>query len=130
MILFNNDDFDGVLDKEQPPKYNGDKPSFPVRDFMLEKKSAKVLNDENNNKADAACGSQDEKNFNLEYMAKYGTDLSFRRKVVWTNAIGFLVLHLAGVYGIYLSFTEAKLLTTIWSKYLNVFILLLLGVYL
>lgn len=41
----------------------------------------------------------------------------YKRKIVWFNAIGFLIFHLAALYGGFLTLTQAKLLTTIWSKY-------------
>lgn len=40
----------------------------------------------------------------------------FQMQIVWFNALGFLALHIAAVYGLYLVVTSAKLLTTIWSK--------------
>lgn len=46
---------------------------------------------------------------------KGGTDFSFNRKIVWKNAIGFLFLHLAALYGLYLCFF-AHWLTIVWSK--------------
>lgn len=50
-------------------------------------------------------------------MAKeIGTDYNFKRQIVWFNAIGFLVLHLCGCYGVYLMFTRAKILTTIYGE--------------
>ncbi|KAJ8960527.1 hypothetical protein NQ318_013815, partial [Aromia moschata] len=36
--------------------------------------------------------------------AEIGTDYSFKRKIVWKNALGFLVLHLGALYGAYLAF--------------------------
>lgn len=45
-----------------------------------------------------------------------GTDYTFKRKIVWFNAIGFLVLHLAALYGFYLGF-YCKLATVYWCKY-------------
>lgn len=46
-----------------------------------------------------------------------GTDLSFKREIVWKNAIGFLILHLMAVYGFFLAFSAYS--TTIWwSKYI------------
>ncbi|KAJ8965393.1 hypothetical protein NQ314_004144 [Rhamnusium bicolor] len=35
--------------------------------------------------------------------AEIGTDYNFKREIVWKNALGFLALHLAGLYGFYLS---------------------------
>ena len=40
----------------------------------------------------------------------------FKSKVVWFNAIGFLLLHIAAAYSGYLGLFEAELLTVIWSK--------------
>lgn len=50
-------------------------------------------------------------------MEKLGTDPNFKRKIVWKNAIGFLVLHLAAFYGLYLVLTfRIKILTYLWGK--------------
>ncbi|KAJ8985371.1 hypothetical protein NQ317_008405 [Molorchus minor] len=43
-----------------------------------------------------------------------GTDYSFKRKIVWKNAIGFLILHLAALYGQYLCFYCHKA-TVLWA---------------
>lgn len=40
----------------------------------------------------------------------------FKREIVWFNALGFLVLHIAAVYGMYVTFTDAKVLTVLWCK--------------
>lgn len=52
----------------------------------------------------------------LKLPSEIGTDYNFKHKVVWFNAIGFLVLHLAALYGIYLCFFTT-LLSTLYSKY-------------
>ena len=39
-----------------------------------------------------------------------------RRQIVWRNAVGFLFLHLAALYGLYVSVTSAKLLTWVYGK--------------
>lgn len=44
-----------------------------------------------------------------------GTDYTFKRKIVWFNAIGFLLLNLAALYGIYL-FRYAHRYTILWGK--------------
>ncbi|GLV32015.1 Desaturase 1 [Carabus blaptoides fortunei] len=59
------------------------------------------------------------KNGNVdEYKGKLpteiGTDYTYKRQIVWFNAIGFLVLHLIGAYGLILGVTSAKLLTSAW----------------
>lgn len=41
----------------------------------------------------------------------------YKRQIVWFNAIGFLLLHLGAVYGLYLMLTSAKYLTWLWCKY-------------
>jgi len=38
------------------------------------------------------------------------------RRIVWRNVAIFTYLHLGGLYGIYLSFTSAKLATVIFGK--------------
>lgn len=40
----------------------------------------------------------------------------FRRQIVWFNLLGFLALHLAAVYGLYLAITQCSPLTIIWSE--------------
>lgn len=40
----------------------------------------------------------------------------YRRQIVWFNTIGFLVLHLGAVYGLYLFLTSSMVLTMLWSK--------------
>ncbi|XP_044744002.1 acyl-CoA Delta-9 desaturase-like [Chrysoperla carnea] len=42
----------------------------------------------------------------------------YKMRLVWRNIILFLTLHLASVYGIYLIFTSAKLITTIYAIFL------------
>lgn len=45
----------------------------------------------------------------------------FKTKIVWFNLLGFLAMHLLGVYGIYLAiikfFTNFEIATVLWSKY-------------
>lgn len=43
----------------------------------------------------------------------------YRRQIVWFNTIGFLVLHLGALYGMYLFLTSSMVLTMLWSKYNN-----------
>lgn len=47
--------------------------------------------------------------------AEIGTDYSFKRDIVWKNALGFLVLHLTALYGLYLCL-YAHTATIFWSK--------------
>lgn len=47
--------------------------------------------------------------------AEIGTDYDFKRSVVWKNALGFLVLHLLALYGVYLCF-YAHTATILWSE--------------
>lgn len=35
-------------------------------------------------------------------ISEIGTDMNFKREIVWFNAIGFLMLHLAGLAGLYI----------------------------
>ena len=39
-----------------------------------------------------------------------------RRQIVWGNAVGFLFLHLAALYGLYISILSAKPLTWLYGK--------------
>lgn len=48
-------------------------------------------------------------------LAEIGTDYNFKHEIVWFNAIGFLLLHLAGIYGFYLCF-HASGYTTLYGK--------------
>jgi len=41
----------------------------------------------------------------------------FKAAIVWRNVIIFAYLHAAAIYGAYLIFTSAKLLTTIYGEY-------------
>lgn len=41
----------------------------------------------------------------------------FVRQIVWRNVFIFVYLHLAAIYGLYLAFTSAKLLTCVLGKY-------------
>lgn len=43
----------------------------------------------------------------------------FRRQIVWFNLLGFLALHVAAVYGLYLAVTQTMLLTIAWSKFIH-----------
>lgn len=56
----------------------------------------------------------------LKLPKEIGTDYSFKRDVVWFNAIGFLFLHLAGLIGFVLIFFSHPL-TIVWSKYIFYF---------
>jgi len=38
------------------------------------------------------------------------------RRIVWRNVILFALLHLGALYGIYLSFTSAKLATVVFGE--------------
>lgn len=38
-------------------------------------------------------------------------------KIVWRNILGMIYLHVGGVYGIYLMFTQARLITFVWGKF-------------
>lgn len=54
-----------------------------------------------------------------KFAREIGTDYSFKREIVWFNAIGFLVLHLCGVYGTILMFAGyAKVWTTLYCEFL------------
>lgn len=54
-----------------------------------------------------------------KFAREIGTDYSYKREIVWFNAIGFLVLHLCGVYGTFLMFAGyAKFWTTIYCEYI------------
>lgn len=44
-----------------------------------------------------------------------GTDPNFTRKIVWINVVGFVLLHMAAFYGLWLCFS-AKIWTNIYSK--------------
>lgn len=53
----------------------------------------------------------------IKLAKEIGTDYSYKREVVWFNAIGFLALHILAVYGVYLMFSgRAKIWTTIYGE--------------
>ena len=39
--------------------------------------------------------------------------------IIWMNVFWFTLLHVTAAYGLYLAFTQAKLLTIVWSKYFH-----------
>ncbi|KAF7285848.1 hypothetical protein GWI33_009820 [Rhynchophorus ferrugineus] len=47
--------------------------------------------------------------------AEIGTDYSFKREIVWTNAMGFLLLHLVALYGLWVMVFHCMWLTDIWA---------------
>lgn len=56
-----------------------------------------------------------------EQNIKIGTDFTFKREVVWFNTIGFLLLMITGVIGIYAAVMRYCLWqTTLWSEYNNI----------
>lgn len=40
----------------------------------------------------------------------------YRRQIVWFNTIGFLIIHLGAMYGLYLLLTSTMVATIVWSK--------------
>lgn len=49
--------------------------------------------------------------------SEIGTDFNFKRQIVWSNAIGFLLLHIAALIGVGLClFGYTKALTILYSK--------------
>lgn len=46
----------------------------------------------------------------------------YKRKIVWFNVYAFCVLHATALYGIYLAFTSAKLITTFYGNYTFLYI--------
>lgn len=54
--------------------------------------------------------------------SEIGTDFAFKRKVVWKNAIGFLILHIMAAIGVGLVVTgRAKFYTVLYSEYFVVY---------
>ncbi|XP_031334185.1 acyl-CoA desaturase-like isoform X2 [Photinus pyralis] len=49
----------------------------------------------------------------LKLPSQIGTDYGFKRKIVWFNALGFVALHLAALYGYYLCL-HARFFTVVW----------------
>lgn len=45
-----------------------------------------------------------------------GTDYTFKRQIVWKNVLGFIVLHIAAVYGLYLALFKAKPFMVFYGK--------------
>lgn len=53
--------------------------------------------------------------------SQIGTDMNFKRKIVWKNAIGFFFLHLAGLIGVgTMLFGYADIRTTLYSIFLTI----------
>jgi hypothetical protein len=44
------------------------------------------------------------------------TKRAVKSRIVWQNAIGLLLLHLAALYGLYICILSAKLLTWVYGK--------------
>lgn len=42
--------------------------------------------------------------------------IKIKQQIVWKNALGLLLMHLIGLYGLHVSITFAKLLTWIYGK--------------
>lgn len=55
----------------------------------------------------------------LETQKSLRSKSKYKWKIVWRNVIAFLYLHISAVYGLYLCFTGAKLITVIYSKSFN-----------
>lgn len=51
----------------------------------------------------------------LKLPKEIGTDYTYKRRVVWFNAIGFLILHLCGFVGLFMC-GICHQLTILWSK--------------
>ncbi|KAJ9579982.1 hypothetical protein L9F63_004365 [Diploptera punctata] len=45
---------------------------------------------------------------------------SFKIQIVWFNAVGFLILHILGLYGLWISLTSASYFTYLWAEVLMV----------
>lgn len=56
-----------------------------------------------------------------------GTDYSFKRQIVWKNVLGFIVLHLSALYGLYLACFKASALTFFYGKYTSILISFMLS---
>lgn len=53
----------------------------------------------------------------IKLMNEIGTDYTYKRPIVWFNTIGFLVLHMCGIYGVYLMLSgHAKFWTSIYCE--------------
>lgn len=49
---------------------------------------------------------------------KDGKPVKYKLRIVWFNAIGFFILHLAALYGLYLFLTSSMVFTMVWSKHM------------
>ncbi|XP_060526543.1 acyl-CoA Delta-9 desaturase-like isoform X2 [Cylas formicarius] len=58
---------------------------------------------------------QDKRKYSGLLPSEIGTDYTFKREIVWKNAVGFLMLHLAALYGFYLLTTQCYWLTCLWT---------------
>lgn len=54
-----------------------------------------------------------EDNTSEENVAMETSEEKYEIRIVWKNVIVFLYLHVAALYGLYLAFTSAKLMTTV-----------------
>lgn len=73
------------------------------------KKHDKKIKDDTTSITEEIC----DKDLNITF----GTDYTFKRKIVWFNVIGFMILHMAAVYGLFLILSRGKLATLIYGKY-------------
>lgn len=71
----------------------------------------KIVEDENNNET-----IDTEIDYSTMLPAEIGTDYNYKRRIVWFNVIGFAILHLAALYGVYLGMTQTHPLTIVFSK--------------
>ncbi|XP_064072606.1 acyl-CoA Delta-9 desaturase-like [Vanessa tameamea] len=76
-----------------------------------------------NNEVTDSCGMKPESeindNKNIIMTKKIGTDYSYKHKIVWKNAIGFMFLHTLALWGLWLFATGSiKFTTYLWTAIL------------
>lgn len=86
----------------------------------MHKTSATLLSEETQENVCKKKSSKEEGSSPLSLFWKSNKSKSkYKWKIVWRNVIAFLYLHISAVYGLYLCFTGAKLITVIYSKSFN-----------
>ncbi|KAL1509459.1 hypothetical protein ABEB36_004190 [Hypothenemus hampei] len=60
---------------------------------------------------------KDNKDYRGLLPAEIGTDYNFKREIVWKNAIGFLALHLAALYGFWVLLVHCYWSTVFWAVF-------------
>ncbi|XP_050294239.1 acyl-CoA Delta-9 desaturase-like isoform X2 [Anthonomus grandis grandis] len=82
---------------------------------QTEPQSAQIKEEEKEHLAESKEVSPKEIDYLGKLPAEVGTDYTFKRDIVWFNAIGFLILHVAAVYGLWVMVFHCYWKTDIWA---------------